>query len=61
MKSRFTKELKKGREETLCQKEFEKWLVENGYIEDEQACRKARESCFNEDLDQQSGKENYGN
>ena len=48
--SRFTKELKKGREETLSQKEFEKWLVENGYTEDEQACRKARESCFNEDL-----------
>lgn len=46
--ARYIKELEKGRDETLCQKEFEKWLAENGYTEDDQACREARE--LNEDL-----------
>lgn len=38
------KELAKGKEETLELVEFQKWLSEHGYIEDEHACKEAREN-----------------
>lgn len=36
-------ELQKGKDETLVLPEFEKWLEEHGYKEDERACKEARE------------------
>lgn len=43
----YKKELAKGKEETLELVEFQKWLSEHGYIEDECACKKARENKSN--------------
>ena len=40
----YKKELAKGKEETLELVEFQKWLSEHGYIEDEHACKEAREN-----------------
>lgn len=39
--------LDKGREEVLELSEFEKWLNDNGYVEDERACKEFRESKLN--------------
>ena len=40
----YKKELAKGKEETLELVEFQKQLSEHGYIEDEHACKEAREN-----------------
>ena len=44
MQGALYKKLAKGKEETLELVEFQKWLLENGYIEDEHACKEVRES-----------------
>ena len=45
--SLYKKELAKGKEETLELVEFQKWISEHRYIEDECACKEARESRSN--------------
>lgn len=40
-------EIQKGKEETLDIKDFEKWLTEHGYVEDEHMCAKERGSQLN--------------
>lgn len=45
--ARYKKELQKGKDETLELTEFQKWLLEHGYTEDEHACKEARESKLN--------------
>lgn len=41
--SYYVKELAKGKGETFELVEFQKWLSQHGYIEDEHACKEARE------------------
>lgn len=43
------KELDKGKEETFELSEFQNWLEKNGYVEDERACREARERVESHD------------
>lgn len=45
--ARYKRELQKGKGETLELIEFQRWLSEYGYIEDERACKEARESKLN--------------
>ena len=45
--ARYIKEITKGRGETLELVEFQEWLSKHGYVEDERACKEARESKSN--------------
>jgi hypothetical protein len=45
--ARYKRELQKGTDETLELTELQRWLLEHGYIEDEHACKEARESKLN--------------
>lgn len=50
--ARCIKEIAKGKGETLELVEFQRWLSKHGYVEDERACKEARESKSNEDLEE---------
>lgn len=41
--SYYARELARGKQETLELTEFQKWLSEQGYTEDEHACKEARD------------------
>lgn len=45
--ARYKREIQTGKDEILELIEFQKWLTEHGYTEDERACKEARENNQN--------------
>lgn len=45
--ARYIREMQTGKDEILELIEFQRWLINHGYTEDEHACKEARESNQN--------------